>query len=55
MPDLSDKRLKVLIEAGADVDAKTNTGWTILYVASRLGHSEVVKVGPYSRESTSPA
>ena len=44
----------MLIEADADVDAKTNTGWTALYVASRYGHSEVVKVGLYS-ESTSPA
>ena len=35
---------KVLLEAGADVNAKTDDGRTTLKVARRIGHDEIVKL-----------
>lgn len=34
---------EILIEAGADVNAKNLCGWMPLFVASMNGHAEVVK------------
>ena len=45
---LPGERLQALIEAGANVDATTATKWTALYVASRYGYAEIVRVGLYN-------
>jgi len=36
--------VKLLLKAGADVDAKDNYGWTALKCASNNGHIEVVEL-----------
>ena len=36
--------VKKLIEAGADVNAQNNEGWTVLMLASYFGHPEVAKL-----------
>jgi ankyrin repeat protein len=36
--------VEALIQAGADVGARTDTGWTALIGASSLGHSGIVRV-----------
>ncbi len=38
------KTLKVLIEAGADANAKTNDGVNALQYAAALGHKKIVKI-----------
>src|SRR5208283_1368711 len=36
--------VKSLLDKGADINTKTNEGWTALMQASRQGHAEVVKL-----------
>ena len=35
---------QVLLESGSDIDAVEENGWTALFIASFLGHLDVVKV-----------
>ena len=36
--------MRLLIEAGADLDKANNDGWTPLWIASQNGHLEVVRL-----------
>ena len=38
------KTVRVLLDAGADVDAIDNNGWRALHIAAQNGHLEVVQV-----------
>ena len=38
------KWFKLLLENSAQVDLTSNNGWSALIFASRMGHSEVVKL-----------
>ena len=38
------EKIKLIIEAGADVNSKTNSGWTLLHMASANGHVSIVKM-----------
>jgi ankyrin repeat protein len=36
--------VRLLLEKGADVEAKDNSGWTALHYAARRGHEAVVRL-----------
>jgi ankyrin repeat protein len=36
--------VKMLLEAGAEVNAKADNGWTALILAKRNGHAEIVRL-----------
>lgn len=38
------ENIKLLINAGADINAKNNDGKTVLIIAANLGHSETAKL-----------
>ena len=37
------EKVQALLESGADVDGKNNSGWTALIYAALLGHTDVVR------------
>ncbi len=38
------EEVRLLVDSGADIEVKNNDGWTPLYVVSRNGHIDIVKL-----------